>query len=73
MHGSDPTRGEHRHADLPQRQAIAKRWLGLLVEERPVESLEGLSIGQLNRLVRDLARRNKRSALGGRQQHQTDR
>ncbi len=54
MHGSDLNRGEQGHADLSSRQVIAQRWLGLLVEKRPVEGLEGLSIGQLNRLVETL-------------------
>lgn len=34
-----------------KKSAIAKEWLSLLVEKRPVDGLEGLSIGQLNTLA----------------------
>ena len=54
MQGRDPQISDQEHGSLAHRQAIAQRWLSLLVERRPVEGLGNLSVDQLNTLVDSL-------------------
>ncbi len=61
MYDRDPQISDQEHGSLTNSEAIAQRWLSLLVERRPIEGLGNLGLGnlsvdQLNKLVDTLLR-----------------